>query len=690
MNWLTPTPLMRTKTVNQLLLVSLGPIQDFIASARKCQDLWFGSWMLSDVARAAAQAIEDAAGEGALIFPGNLHQQTDRDPAVANKILAIVPQGKDPAQVAQAGQDAMRHEITHLADDAFKRFDNNDPYFNRELADVQLRHMMEYLWVAVKMHNGDYRACRDRAEKLLAQRKSTRTWGAVEWSHMAGVGVPKSSLDGQRESVLHENLYDKLRTHKRKNQHAKAHQRRQQYFINSTERLCGVGMLKRVGVALTQHDQTTFGGHRKPAFHSTSHLAAAPILTRINAIGTNAQETLDDLIRTFEDHHIDLDRLCIRSGASPQASPTDLLDAQAFEPTSNPVNRTFAQYNDGRGFDGQLLFASRVESIVEEASRTDHPTPPDVVTHLQKAVQGTLNTLKLASGPTPYYAIIMADGDRMGSAIDAVGDIERHREIGKALEDFTGQCEQLVTKASGSLIYAGGDDVLAMVPLHTALQCAWALREAFREAIEPQFKDLDALKQHHPDLNMPTLSVGMAIVHHMERMDRAHELARQAERMAKDAGRNALAILVDKRSGPTLKAVGQWDQDDTPLHQRLARWAKWIQDKEIPSTLPHLMAEAIRVWQVPTPVASAPSTQHAQDEAIRAIVQRVVKRRRESGGTQEISPLVRQALTQALNTDNHGDILTLAEQLSQELRIAKLFLAARNDAFGHTQEEVDP
>ena len=30
-----------------LLFVHIGPVQEFIAAARKTRDLWFGSWMLS-------------------------------------------------------------------------------------------------------------------------------------------------------------------------------------------------------------------------------------------------------------------------------------------------------------------------------------------------------------------------------------------------------------------------------------------------------------------------------------------------------------------------------------------------------------------------------------------------------------------------------------------------------------------
>ena len=34
-----------------VLIVTLGPIQDFIAAARRTRDLWFGSWLLSELSK---------------------------------------------------------------------------------------------------------------------------------------------------------------------------------------------------------------------------------------------------------------------------------------------------------------------------------------------------------------------------------------------------------------------------------------------------------------------------------------------------------------------------------------------------------------------------------------------------------------------------------------------------------------
>jgi len=40
-----------------LLICSIGPVQDFIATARRSRDLWYGSWMLSELAKSAAWYI---------------------------------------------------------------------------------------------------------------------------------------------------------------------------------------------------------------------------------------------------------------------------------------------------------------------------------------------------------------------------------------------------------------------------------------------------------------------------------------------------------------------------------------------------------------------------------------------------------------------------------------------------------
>src|SRR5690606_10728349 len=83
-----------------------------------------------------------------------------------------------------------------------------------------------------------------------------------------------------------------------------------------------------------------------------------------------------------------------------------------------------------------------------------------------------------------------------------------------------------------------------------ALACADELRTAFETAMATACASLPAAKR-------PTLSVGFGIGHVMESMGDLLALGRQAEREAK-RDRNALAVLVDKRSGGTRVWRAQW------------------------------------------------------------------------------------------------------------------------------------
>src|SRR3954452_12505800 len=106
-----------------VLIVTLGPIQDFIAAARRTRDLWFGSWLLSELSKATAQAMAEECGLDSLVFPGiskpdDLSEKSDT--SVANKIVLRVPDGKAPAAVAERGREGLKARLHWLRDEAFK------------------------------------------------------------------------------------------------------------------------------------------------------------------------------------------------------------------------------------------------------------------------------------------------------------------------------------------------------------------------------------------------------------------------------------------------------------------------------------------------------------------------------------------------------------------------------------------
>lgn len=622
-----------------LLLVSLGPIQDFIASARRCQDLWFGSWMLSDLARSVASQFGEQLGLDALIFPAGIAEDK---PGVANKILIVCPAGTDPAATAEAGREAMLGRLAQLAKEAFDKVDPE--HFLRDNAERQVEDLMEYLWVAVPLDDSGYEAARGRAEALLAARKNSRPWGPVRWQD----AVPKSSLDGLRESVYHERLF------RRQNS---PEYRRRRYFVKGEERLCGVGVLKRAG---SDPDSTSFGGRMKPTFHSTSQVATAPLLVRM--AGLEAERVVEEFHERLVDAGVDLERFRIRAGGSP-VSITDPLD-----PTRSQLTpRVFGAHEHrvrAAGFDGSLLFEDRIPSTVAEYSHVPDALVGGATEQLTTGLRGVMRALGVTH-PTPYYAFLLADGDRMGRALDQLASqgLEAHRRLSSALEQFTRSCRDIVSDHAGSLIYAGGDDVLALLPLHTVLQCAARLEEAFRDAVASSFPDA-------PRDQRPTLSVGVGISHHMTPMSRARDVAREAERLAK-VERDSLAIIVDKRSGGELRVTARWESD---LPARLWSWVKLLRDEDLPDKAAFELERCLRPLMDEQGVCD-PTMQ----PVALSLAKRALSRRRARSGLEPLAPEVARTLEQRFASDT--DPMGAGLALSAELQVARLFLDAWRDAW---------
>ena len=162
-----------------------------------------------------------------------------------------------------------------------------------------------------------------------------------------------------------------------------------------------------------------------------------------------------------------------------------------------------------------------------------------------------------AQGPPPaYYAILVLDGDRMGSWLrgektPGAGPNELIPAISKALAHFATQIAPVVAKKhSGTLIYAGGDDVLAVLPTRTALACALELNQQFASSWN------ETLGQFGGD--SPTISGGIVVVHYKEDLRFALGQAREAEKWAKGKGRDRLALTICRRSGEHTSVVIPW------------------------------------------------------------------------------------------------------------------------------------
>ncbi|MFO0651469.1 MAG: type III-B CRISPR-associated protein Cas10/Cmr2, partial [Polyangiales bacterium] len=422
--------------MSSVLLISLGPIQDFIASARRCQDLWFGSWLLSDLARVTAMQIAQDCGEHALVFPGSLEVGDDegQKPSVANKLLVLVSQETDLAAIAAKAERAMRERLEDLATHAFSKLPN-DEYFGdplRERARRQVADLMEFAWVAVPLQgalsdSAAYASARDQAERLLAARKNQRGWRQVALARDGGWGdnVPKSSLDGHRESVLHERLYDADRSPRGATVGARAQRIRTRYFVRQQERLCGIGILKRVGSEVDDFEVgVRRSGRRRPVFHSTSHVATAPLRTRIGALGDDALDAVDEYARTI------LEMVPAESRRGLTLSRGARISARIQHPFTAERVETSTVFG-AHALDGRVLHRGQIQALVEDYVVDDKRDAPAAINKISAALAHLLLQLGVSDDAVPaYYATVLADGDGRGAALDAVGrtaGVEGHR-----------------------------------------------------------------------------------------------------------------------------------------------------------------------------------------------------------------------------------------------------------------------
>jgi CRISPR-associated protein Cmr2 len=609
-----------------LFQVSIGPVQTFIKGARRTRDLKFNSSFLSRLAATAASTIE-ADPLAVLIFPATEALQSGD---VSNKVLAYIQ--SSPKDAAREVEEAIHKRIEMFWNDVLSRIGERTP-FNRQGARQQIDDIVEFIWAAVDFdkQKDPYNEARNRLEALIAARKNTRDFAPVRYRDSipqpSAYGIPKSSIDGTLECVIPKEAYppdwsiiEKAPDHK-KDQLKKVYKQmsetlRAHFDAGPHEKLSGVDLLKRLG-PINEDAKTSSGDEGKQAetfanantqrknseaFPSTSHMAALPFLYALNTLARDdrgkAEEWKERYISTLE-----------RIG-------NNISFALDILPKDYRANAYWEDIFSLDIYDGALLFPERFPDVIGDAqifqeARTDFQEAVKILDDFLREIQ---------LRPSPYYVLLAADGDAMGSTIDwqAREGMEKHQALSCALAHFAGGVAEVVKNHAGVCIYAGGDDVLALLPLHEPIQCAQELADSFYDTLKP-FQNEQGTS--------PTLSVGLAIVHHLHPLGDALEIARAAESRAKSGGKNALAITVQKRGGPPCEVGGRWDVFDT----RLDRQIELCQQGIIPSGMAYELEEiALRLEPEPRKAADQQlSPLHVQYAALRVFQRKLDEAGRE-------------------------------------------------------------
>lgn len=624
-----------------LLSFSIGPVQSFIASSRTLRDLWSGSLLLSWLAFSAARPILADRGPQAFVFPsmrripfvddwlvaeaGLPQELFDKArlrellkvPALPNRFLALVPGGDDGEALREKVEqgalaawrevaDAVRREIDHRLGAGFAGWDARwneqvEHWFDVRVGLLprdELQREPELRWQllserfekrALAVRKLEAAIPESDRQRFTAEQNVHGLWEAdvaiagklLEAAKLAprgrpsasGAVPPKCTMMGDLEQVGPAGLDDSARFW------GEALERLSfaGFRLREGERLSAIGLVKRFWV---------------PIF----------LEARWARWGFRASETR------------------ILDTASVAARPW--LDAHGID----PLEPATWGGQPGQTWNGEWLSdepgadAGQRPARIEEALAQRRPGAP--------------------KRPQRYLAVLAMDGDRLGQwlrgdigpsleevyhpklreyfgklpgAREVLGERRpvspvRHLALSEALLNFSiERAPNIVADAGGELVYAGGDDVLALLPLERALDCAWKLSKAWGENFGPDGRLYPGERA--------TASAGLVVFHAQDSLRAALTAARRAEERAKDHGRDRLGIVFRRRSGEHAEVTLRW-----PVVPALAELVTAFRDGA---------AGARWVYQLRAEIDGFGGV---DDEAFLGEIRRLIRRSEERGG----------------------------------------------------------
>lgn len=509
-----------------LILFTITPVQKFITTARKTEDLWLGSYILSHLNATAIHQLY--AKEGVNIIYPSIGEDSPFDswkkaditlPSFPNLFLAMSEKLpiKELADTMKYVEAVVQCEFEKMARHAVEIFVKTvddqtwDNTYADQLLKKQIKNFFELYWVVSSRNSEEYKNWYAQTGTRLASAKNCRAFEQVKESGR------KCSLCGERE-IFHNGSDNPMEWWDRFAQcRAK--------YCRQGEALCAVCLTKRLaGEYFGKKHQKI----KDLAFQSTSELATADFKLQVEK-DVEAREKYKKFVEAVK-------------------SLKNANDNQ-LEVTVDPV-RKLKKIQKSWNIDGDWLFE---ESFSEQNLERYHGISKKVQRTQEEAIN-QCNKLRrelisdyISFDPSRYFAVIVLDGDGMGETISRSESSEAHTAISSKLNTYTKKVRQIVDEDYlGKLIYAGGDDVLALANLEDLLEILCKLRCNF------------------PNLNSgenpaSTASAGVCIAHYKVPLGDVLNRARTMEREAKSVdGKNALGIALLKHSGNISQTVFKW------------------------------------------------------------------------------------------------------------------------------------
>ncbi|HFA48254.1 MAG TPA: type III-B CRISPR-associated protein Cas10/Cmr2 [Bacteroidetes bacterium] len=504
-----------------LYLLTIGPVQSFIAQARKTHDLFAGSRMLSNLCRAGIKHAQQQWGTDCIINPN------EKADSIPNRFLAKITSSDDEQTLTVKGkavEDAVRTAFSNYANDAVGKLNKPSGF------DAQIDRQLDIQWLFVPIIDEDYQKAFKELNTLLAGIKNLRPFHQLEEAGR------KCIVDGERNVKF----YRKNRE-ERKPAHEKLFQAQNEVTVlehDDDKSLVYKYLQPGEGLSAVSFTKRKYKGTQKE-FDSTAKIALSDLLFgEVNGKKLWDDEALEKFKKFFRDEHFDEQLL--------------------FEEN---LTRSY--------FDKHALFTSKVKG------KNQH----EVKSYLnQKANEAALCYKKLkakveaeyADKPfTKYYALIQFDGDNMGKWLagdenllkpgtSGKLDLENfHRDFTAAVSGFAEAVEKNLKAPKGKTVFAGGEDFLGFINLHHLFSVMGWLNQLFADKVDK------ALRKNGVDYAIAegaalTLSAGVVIAHYKEPLSEVLKAANEVEKMAKESGRNCFVVKAIRHAGGDTTCQLKW------------------------------------------------------------------------------------------------------------------------------------
>lgn len=481
-------------TRKDLVILALSGVQRFITESRSTADLRSGSEIVAELAELAATCMEDPEDfQAELVFP-QMGSSSAREDGMPNRIVALAEEGRGARLAARAAERIERYwrERVH---GVFGQRTEPDPGW----PSVQ--------WVCAPPVEGGYAAQWDAAQRALTARKQVRGFAGARWTGQGPCVLsprwpvaekePSKPTPYEREALSVTN-WVKRRWHRLKgvpgfpptNAVASSGYRAQALLRWEDEKVAdAVGRLHAAAREVVLD--------RLPAENPVPGLPEAPADRAARWLRDSGgiwvyPETWkpESLHRKYREP--------LRDGTPPRTEP--------------PSAEFTAAVREGRAAAGDLAAALGKHGV---------PAP---ATHLAVLVQDLDSMGEYLSG---------RECDRQGTKIQVTR--EEHVACSQRLRSLAARQRGLIEAPDvrGVVVYAGGDDLLALVPAATALHAARLVHDAVPS-------------------DLPSASTGVLFFHHADALQGALRRAREALEQAKSMpDKHSLAVGFVRGSGAT-------------------------------------------------------------------------------------------------------------------------------------------